>query len=296
MGPRKTTARGGALRVQLLSDLHGEIAPHGLPDPADLATGADLVVLAGDTASAEDSVGVALRLFPDAAIALVAGNHEHYSTGMDVDAGNAALRAAAAAASAGGRTVAFLEDDETVIEVRGVAVRLLGCTLWTDYALFGDPLRHSALAEGAIRDHRKIGGRGGGAFRAAEAMGRHRASRAFLEEALARPHDGPTIVVTHHLPAMRSVSARYRRDRVSAAFASRMEDVVGMGATLWFHGHTHDGCRWRAPGGALVACNPAGYLFRTGRENRAFAPRLVFDVRRGGPDRAWRAGLEKPAA
>lgn len=286
----------GALRLQILSDLHAEVAPDRLPLAADLAAGADAAVLAGDLARAPDSVAVAAALFPEAPLlVLVAGNHEGYATGLDIDAGLDAMRLAAARASSGGRRVLVLEDEAAVAEVGGVPVRFLGCTLWTDYALFGAPERHGPLAHRCLNDHRMIRGRAGGMLALEEVVSRFAASRAFLARALEDPFDGPTVVVTHHLPSMRSVAPHYRRDPVSAGFASRCDDLVAKGAALWVHGHTHASRLWRDRSGTLVACNPCGYPRPGGkRENPDFDPRFLVDLRRGAPDGLWRAGRAKP--
>jgi predicted phosphodiesterase len=297
------------VRIQVISDLHTEAGPFAEPDPSDLATGADIVILAGDIARAPDAVAVAARMFPDVPLVSVSGNHENYDTGMTIDEGIDAMRRAALGhASAECRPVHVLEDEEAVVEVRGISLRFLGSCTWTDFALFGDPVRDRMIVERGLNDFRLIRGRsvnllglflGRGAtpFHTSEWLDRHDASREFLRSRLAVPHDGPTVVVTHHLPSMRSVAQQYRKSRLSAGFASRLDDLVGMGATLWVHGHTHSSHMWRAPGGTLVACNPAGYadLTHAGavvRENARFDPRLVIDIRRGGPDGLWRAGRE----
>lgn len=128
-----------------------------------------------------------------------------------------------------------------------------------------------------------------------EVLSRFDASRAFLEHALTEPFDGPTIVVTHHLPSLRSVAERFRANPVSAGFASNLDDLVDRGATLWVHGHTHDSCLWRSDGGTLVACNPAGYPRQGGRqqENDRFHPKLVFVIRRAAARDRWQADVEK---
>ena len=300
----------GVLRVQLLSDLHTELGPLGIVTPEAVATNADIVILAGDMAKAPDSVERLAEMFPITEVLVsVAGNHEHYDTGLTISEGIAIMRRAADAMSVSeGRNVIVLENDVRVVEVRGLPTRLIGCTLWTDYALLGDPERDRMRVENSLNDYRAIRGRAGRPLRTflggwdflttSEVLAHFDASRSFLARALAEPFDGPTIVVTHHLPSLRSVAHRYRRDPVSAGFASNLDDLVGMGAALWVHGHTHDSCLWRSDGGTLVACNPAGYPRFGGRqrENADFNPRLVFDIRRGAPGGNWRAGRERQKA
>ncbi len=285
----------GILRVQVLSDLHGEMAAERLPGADDVGTGADVVVLAGDVARAHRSVAVAGAMFASAsAVVLVAGNHEHYRTGTGIDGGLELMRAEAARATAAGGPAFFvLEDDEAVVRVRGIGIRFLGCTLWTDFALFGNPARDERAVAGGLNDYRFILGADGTPLSPRETASRHAASRAFLGRALATPHDGPTVVVTHHVPSMRSVARRYRDDRLSAGFASNADELVSAGAALWVHGHTHASFAWRDAGGTLVVCNPAGYpILRDSRENVAFDPRMVIDIRRGGSSGTWRAGIE----
>lgn len=284
------------VRIQILSDLHAELHPEAVPASDQVATGADIVVMAGDTAKAGAAVDVACDLLAAAPVlAIVAGNHEHYGTGLEIHEGIAVMRAAARHVSEReGRDVLVLENDERVIEVRGVPVRLLGCTLWTDYALYGNPELHGPQAHVWMADSRMIRGAGPDKFYEppfvtwSELRDRCRASTGFLEQALEQPHDGPTIVVTHHLPSLRSVARHYEGSMLNVGFASNLDHLVKARAALWVHGHTHAPACWRdTDGGTLVACNPAGYMNRTKRENPAFDPRMVVTVTR--EDGRWLA-------
>ena len=110
------------MRVHLLSDLHLEQDSFSPP-----AVDADLVVLAGDVARGTRGVDWARRLARGRPVAYVAGNHEFY--GHTLPALISELRQAAAASP-----VRLLENDELVVD----GVRLLGCTLWSDFD-FGGP-------------------------------------------------------------------------------------------------------------------------------------------------------------
>jgi Icc-related predicted phosphoesterase len=304
--PQASGKYSGRLRVQLLSDIHAEMGSQAEPLPAAVDASADLILIPGDTAHAPDAVDVACRMFPGTVpIVLLAGNHEHYQTGMTIPAGLAVMRAAAAAESATrGRQVYVLENETLLLTIRGVSVRLAGCTMWSDYALLGNPLRDMAKVVRSLNDYRLITGLGGAGhfFSSDECLSMFAASRAFLSAVLAEPHDGPTIILTHHLPSFRSVARQYKKDPVSAGFASDLDDLISMGAALWVHGHTHVSCTWRDQGGTFVVCNPAGYARgRKGAailENAKFDPKLIIDVRRGGPGRKWMAGkkLQRPAS
>ena len=51
----------------------------------------------------------------------------------------------------------------------------------------------------------------------------------FIEERLSQVFDGPTVVVTHHLPSGRSIPARFQFDPVSInpCYASRLDFMLG---------------------------------------------------------------------
>ncbi len=174
-------------------------------------------------------------------------------------------------------------------------VRFLGCTLWTDYALYGDTGAAMAAAARGLNDHRLIR-RQGRLFSPADALDRHVTEKIWLAGALARKHDGPTVVVTHHCVSQKSVHSRWGRTPVSAAFSSNLDVLVeGSGAALWVHGHTHDSFDY-ALGGTRVICNPKGYgpTYATAiAENLAFDPRLVVEIE-GGRDADDRMSARRP--
>lgn len=240
------------MRLLVLSDLHAEVAAF---EPA--AFDADVVVLAGDIHNGAQAPHWARRAFPGHPILMVAGNHEFYDG--ELERVRDELRDAARLAQ-----VHLLENEETSID----GVRFVGCTLWTDFRAFEAPGRTPQLpAEQAMRacggliaDYFAIRVAAGGALRTftpQDAAGLHARSRAWLEGALARTHDGPTVVVTHHLPSWRSVHPDFARWVSNAGFVSHLDALVER-ADLWIHGHTHTSHRYRI-GRAEVVCNPRGY-------------------------------------
>jgi Icc-related predicted phosphoesterase len=87
--------------------------------------------------------------------------------------------------------------------------------------------------------------------------------------------DGPTVVISHHLPALKSIAPRYANDALNPAFASRLEDVIERyRPALWIHGHTHDPCDYELFQ-TRVVCNP-GYPGEYGRAG--FKPDLTVVV------------------
>jgi predicted phosphodiesterase len=253
------------LRMRVLSDLHLEFAAM---EPA--AVACDLVVLAGDIHQGIDGLAWARRSFPDLPIVYVPGNHEYYGQDWDALPGQMAQAARE-------HQIHLLDRSAVVID----GVRFLGCTLWTDFDLFGEDRRAASMAAAgkALFDYRFIRCQGN-LIEPSRTRERHLAERRWLAGELARAGGEQwraTVVVTHMVPTNRSTAPRYRNQPVSAGFASHLEDLV-VQADVWVHGHTHDSYDYLL-GKCRVVCNPRGYE-RTARrfENRGFAQSLVVAV------------------
>lgn len=269
------------MRITVLSDLHLEFRRCGFVAPD---VDADVVVLAGDIHQGAAGIAWARESYPDRPVVYVAGNHEFYGE----DWLKLPLRLHAAAAAG---TVHFLEDRQ--VELLGV--RFIGATLWTDFELFGQARMQDALAaaEAMLFDFRCIqhdplaatrpgaaqGSQEGPLLRAVETIKRHRASHLALQKLLEVPFDGPTVVVSHHAPSLRSVAPRFCTDLVSAAFASDLESLIEhYEPALWIHGHTHDSFDYQL-GRTRVVCNPRGYVSSRGElENARFDPELIIEI------------------
>lgn len=260
------------MRLHVISDLHLEVAPF-----VPVAAPADAVVVAGDVESGAQSLAWLRRAFPHSRIVFVPGNHEYYAG--EFGACGAAMRVAAEQLE-----IDLLDD--SAVEIGGV--RFVGATLWTDLLLYGPQGRDALLARGldALVEYRTI--RVGDApFVPEHAVAFHRASRAFLERALAEPFGGRTVVVTHHGPHRLSIAERFAGSVVNPSFISDLSALMGP-AALWVHGHTHASSDYVVNGTRVVA-NPRGYAGRhpvSGRlhgtperpENPAFDARLVVEV------------------
>ena len=171
----------------------------------------------------------------------------------------------------------LLQDAEFIID----GVRFLGSTLWTDYALDGNPAAAMRYAQRAMNDHRLIFPRElGQPFTPEDALRYHKQSLLWLGDALRLPFDGKTVVVTHHLPHP-TVHPGYAGDLLNPAFCSDLSGLVeGSGAALWVHGHTHTSCDYVA-GATRVVCNPRGYgpVRSGGRiENPEFDAELALEI------------------
>jgi predicted phosphodiesterase len=235
---------------------------------------ADLVVLAGDLHEGVQGLEWAAQAFPGRPIVHVAGNHEFYDG--EFSEVRSALRERAAELG-----IVHLDDEAAVVG----GVRFLGATLWADLMLYGESGREALLARGLERlvEYRCV--RFDGApFTPEISVALHGRSRAFLEQALAEPFDGPTVVVTHHGPHPQSIHPRFQGHIGNPAFVSDLSALMGA-ADLWIHGHTHASCDYVVSGTRVLA-NPRGYAGRhpvSGREhgtpqapeNAGFAPGLI---------------------
>lgn len=208
-----------SIRVRVLSDLHLE---RDLPD-AIAGAQADLVVLAGDIHNHAEGLRWAAETFDAGTpVVYVPGNHEYY------DGAFGALDTAMRDTARSLDNVHYLNGD--VYASPDGRFRVLGTTLWTDFALFGDdaPALDDAMAactrtmfdfNGVIQVEGATGGEPGpGESRAltpADTLALHRGARAWLEAELARPWAGQTIVATHHAPHRASLAERYANDIVS---------------------------------------------------------------------------------
>ncbi|MFH1870129.1 MAG: hypothetical protein ABIG36_05850 [Pseudomonadota bacterium] len=161
-------------------------------------------------------------------------------------------------------------------------VRFVGAVLWTDFMLFGNSmdmigqcLREAKLR---MRDFSTIRFGSTGWMLPADSVKLFRVSAMYLREELVKQFDGPTVVVTHHLPSKKSVAERFKSELISAAFASKLDHLVAK-ADLWIHGHTHDGFDYRI-GKCRVVCNPRGYpdRLKDRYENPAFDPAKIIEI------------------
>jgi hypothetical protein len=272
------------VKLQLLSDLHLEVHPHFQPEPA---PGADLLVLAGDIGSyqpgslLEESDFGLERFSPrrgwPSPVLFVPGNHEYDN--LDFDAAHERLRETCARLG-----ITWLEREALVLE----GVRFVGTTLWTDFDALAtaasdggapDPAKVLKAREKAFRAanfylHKTGATRRGEPFMAEGWREQGLVCHRWLREALAQPFDGPTVVVTHFAPTLRSADPRYGLTPGTAGFCNSLDELLPL-AQLWLHGHLHcqqdylhSGCR--------VVANTLGYAVKG--EQEGFRPRCVVDV------------------
>ena len=284
------------MKIQLLSDLHLEVHPHFVPQPA---PGADLLVLAGDIGSYQSGSALAdadfglPRFSPlprsqggadwPTPVVFVPGNHEYDA--QDFDEAHVRLRTACARWG-----IEWLERETRVMG----GVRLVGTTLWTDFDALAlhegttSTTRLAALREKAFRAAnfylRKTGGtRQGEPFLAAPMREQALVCQDWLRTTLATPFDGKTVVITHFAPSLRSADPRYGLVPGTAGFCNALDDLFPQ-VQLWLHGHLHAPSDYRVRGTQAdgrawechVVANPLGYA-RKGEQD-AFLPQACITV------------------
>jgi predicted phosphodiesterase len=279
------------LKIQLASDLHLESHPHFSLKPA---PGADLLVLAGDVGSYQDGSLLSSLQIADFGLArfsplppdqggagwptpviFVAGNHEY--DGQDFAATQLRLREACARLG-----ITMLEQD--TMELGGV--RFVGCTLWADFdaltAQAGDSLSPAQKLQARDKAFRAANYylkknhplRAGVAMLAPELREEAIKNQAWLRRTLASGFDGPTVVITHFAPSLRSADPRYGLVPGTAGFCNALDDLLPA-AKLWLHGHLHCPADYMAHGCRVVS-NPLGYAYKG--EQATFKPDGCFTV------------------
>jgi predicted phosphodiesterase len=233
------------VRLHVLSDLHLEHAPFTVPE-----LDADVIVLAGDIAPGTAGIEWMRRRLDGRPILYVTGNHEFY--GHDLPGLTPRLKDAAR-----GTAIHVLENDELVID----GVRFLGCSLWSDFDFAGAEHRANSMriCERLVNDYKQIRASDPDRpLRAQDTRDLHVASRAWLATALAAPHDGPTVVITHHAPLVRQRPENPLMAAVAGAFASDLSELMGAEADLWIFGHIHRAVDTEVNGTRVIS-NQRGY-------------------------------------
>lgn len=248
------------MKIQLLSDLHLEFEAFDYQ-----ATDADVVVLAGDIHVGEKGVDWALQTIPDKPILYVMGNHEFY--GETIQKLLARLNA-----KTQGTHLHILERDVVTLE----GVNFLGCTLWTDFELFGDPRHAGHHCQQVMTDYKKIRHLPNySKIRTIDTAVIHKQSHWWLEQELQKRSGQTNVVITHHAPSVQSIPENSRSDLTTAAYASRLESFIERyQPALWLHGHVHHASDYKI-GNCSVICNPRGY---PGAWVKGFQPEGLIEI------------------
>jgi predicted phosphodiesterase len=277
------------MRLQLASDLHLERDPRFLL-PA--VPGADTLVLAGDVGSyqagsrlpKDDDFGLA-RFAPGRPgvpwrrVLYVPGNHEY--DGLAFDEAHARLRATCERLG-----ITWLEREVRVID----GIRFVGTTLWSDFEALArrEPTmtlqmqaREKAFRAANFYLRRFTATQAGVPMLAEQWREPALACQQWLRAALQEPFTaGPTVVVTHYAPSLRSADPRYGLTPGTAGFCNDLDELFDH-ADFWLHGHLHCPSDYRAGRAdrCRVVANPLGYASKG--EQEGFRPMLSIDLPAG---------------
>jgi len=254
------------MRIAVMSDIHNEFespthsgddwlalrdARAAIPDHPELGPlidglagqSVDLVVMAGDIDLEDRGIAYTDKVssFVGAPVVCTMGNREGY-TGRDMDVIVSDLRAAARATKGRGT---FLENEKAAFDLPDGRLYVLGCTLWTDYALNGAEAVEQAMLDCAgLNDHLHIRWKGD-RFLPVHALRLHETSRRWLAREVgairaAEGDEATILIVTHHAPIPDSIAPQFRGSKFSPAYASDLRaEIREWKPAAWLFGHTH---------------------------------------------------------
>lgn len=264
------------MKFRLMSDLHLEFEDRVLdftpiPLEDDKTT---VLILAGDIALGIDAVGFIQKMCKRFyKVVYCLGNHEFYYNEYNKTRARWNDRPEMPS------NFILLDDHVTTIDDK---VRLVGGTLWTDFD--NNNYFAKTLAAQDMNDYQcakfksgdKVSGYRKRKLHPNDTIIAHKQTLFFITETLRIPFDGPTIVVTHHLPHPLCVSQEFRTNPLNPAYATNLDAVIEANEiAIWVHGHTHSNVDLEVHG-TRILCNPRGYT--PNDLNKGFNEKFTFEV------------------
>ncbi len=246
-----------------ISDLHGEFLDWSRPQSRKIPDcNGEILIVAGDAETNGKGPYFLRYAYPNHRIVYTPGNHEYY--GRSIKKMDDLLREECRK-----HDIHFLQMD--CIKIDGL--KIAGCTLWTNFELFGAETVERARIEGEryMRDYLAIwyDNEKEGSINTDHTIQIHKKHLAWLKQQQA------DIIVTHHPPSFQGIADEYKDSLLSAAFASNLDHVVKQsGAKYWFCGHSHVAKRFKI-GQTEVVINSMGY---PGEKIEGFDPGLILEI------------------
>ncbi|WP_347918976.1 metallophosphoesterase [Paracoccus marcusii] len=185
------------MNILIIADLHLDLWARAGRDPfagiVPVLRDLDALIIAGDLANDPQrnwpwALSRITRLVSPAWIWVIPGNHDYYGTTLD-DGVLARIAAETGAHLAQKSVLTF------------GSCRILCYTLWTDFALLGDPGSAMERAKMAMADYGRIRRKDGDISTPQDTAAIHRDHLDWLTHEIAKPWRGQTVVVTHHAPS-----------------------------------------------------------------------------------------------
>ncbi|WP_265499642.1 metallophosphoesterase [Paracoccus beibuensis] len=234
------------MNILITADLHLDLWADAGRDPfagiLPVLRDLDALIFAGDLANDPQrnwprALARLDRLVSPARIWVIPGNHDYYGATLD-DGVLAQITTETGAHLAQKSVLTF------------GSCRLLCCTLWTHFALLGDPGAAMERAVMAMADYGRIRREDGDPVLPEDTAAIHRDHLDWLTHEIAKPWRGQTIVVTHHAP---SAAVAGQMSSLSPAFASDLDGWIDAHRPdSWFFGHTHRPLSTRIRGAPFV--------------------------------------------
>ena len=264
------------MKLQILSDLHiDSYARQSHPTGNIPKTDADIILVAGDTSNSDSG----MLWLQEQAISLgvpiitIAGNHEYFNE--DILHFDKKLATWDNYSDDSNQGVRVLQCQHIDIG----DVRILGCTLWTDYQYQANEGTMDVVKR-FMRDYKEIYA-GSGLFSPELSMQLHAEQRQWLKQALitAEQLGKKTVVMSHHSISPLSVSEKYATLPSNAAFITDLSAWMAesWAPTLWVHGHTHEAFDYRI-NNTRVVVNPRAYPNEVSSTALTFAWDKVVDI------------------
>lgn len=190
-------------------------------------TDADIVVLAGDI-----NVGVKGLIWAanfKQQVLYILGNHEFY--GRSIMGLKREIKEHAKCYS----NVHVLDNDSITIH----DVTFHGCTLWTDFELYGNATLSMHYAKERISDFRRISFNDASMFTPEIAAALHQNSIQWLQSSISNSKSKKNVVVSHHLPSKHAIDSQFDGSELNPAFASDCSELFKLEIDLWIYGHNH---------------------------------------------------------
>lgn len=270
--------------IRVISDIHADYNDNRYA----YNFGEDFVINCGDTAGDARTCISWCKCHMKHGV-IVAGNHFGYGKcfpeldKMDFkNTKGKQINIIAANFRGGNRPIMFLSN--TVTEYKDIVI--LGTTLYTDFALYGDEHIEEAMkyAKDNMNDFRVVtvaghrnytkdeNGKWNKGWKSREDDWETRLftpqdhayyfdySYQFLQDKVEQYKNKPIIIVTHHAPSPYSISPEYTGSMLNPAFASNLNEFIVSNPQirLWCHGHCHNHSDYIL-GKTRVVCDPFGY-------------------------------------
>lgn len=249
------------LRLGIASDLHLEFSTTRFD-----RTDVDVLLLAGDIVVANGLKSKESSYYKDFneffkycsdnfhVTYMIMGNHEHYQGTFQ----NTELILKEYLSKFD--NIFLLEQEEVILRHD---VKLLGCTLWTNFNNCNQIEMYDA-------------GRFMNDYRVIKSLNKNQYTKLKPKDTLDKFSESfywlnrsidpcmTNIVMTHHSPCVYSVAEEYKLNPLNGSYYTDLSDFIGERSALsfWIHGHMHNESDYRVYETRII-CNPRGYDYKS---------------------------------